>query len=441
MSEQYELVLCHHGIEGQKWHKRNGPPYPLDYNDHSAAEKKHLSSGDKVKELNKKFVKTAVVATTAAGAVAGTAAITQQLITNKSFRDLVIQKGSSFVKKNASAVAKNTKESVKRAGKSMTDAALASVGSIAIAKLSEKLRTNNNDPESTKLINKVMLDSASAGINTVTRRNNGNNNNNNNRKHNVTIDHQITDKLGSPSGHKMDLSTPEWSRLINSLNNNNEKNYLRTLAKQDYGREQLEQYVNLVNSGVIKHSDDLNQNEEFLDDELTHHGIEGQKWHKRNGPPYPLDYNDHSAAEKKHISKGKSNEPTVEKKTTVSSSGDYQTTVHKIKYTNNSDNDSKKNLDKLAEDDDYDTARKFEKAVSRYSQNIKSGEEYARKVLHEELKDYSYELRSTNEKYIKGEYAGEEYTSYFIKVEGNKYSFNSIGNGSYFDDQYFDVRR
>lgn len=34
-------------------------------------------------------------------------------------------------------------------------------------------------------------------------------------------------------------------------------------------------------------------------DELYHHGIRGQKWGKRNGPPYPLDTSDHSAAEKK----------------------------------------------------------------------------------------------------------------------------------------------
>lgn len=32
---------------------------------------------------------------------------------------------------------------------------------------------------------------------------------------------------------------------------------------------------------------------------LTHHGIRGQKWGKRNGPPYPLDDSDHSASEKK----------------------------------------------------------------------------------------------------------------------------------------------
>ena len=34
------MYLIHHGIDGQKWGVRNGPPYPLDANDLSAAERK-----------------------------------------------------------------------------------------------------------------------------------------------------------------------------------------------------------------------------------------------------------------------------------------------------------------------------------------------------------------------------------------------------------------
>lgn len=36
----YTKELYHHGILGQRWGKKNGPPYPLDAKDHSASEKK-----------------------------------------------------------------------------------------------------------------------------------------------------------------------------------------------------------------------------------------------------------------------------------------------------------------------------------------------------------------------------------------------------------------
>lgn len=39
-------------------------------------------------------------------------------------------------------------------------------------------------------------------------------------------------------------------------------------------------------------------------DELWHHGIEGQKWGKRNGPPYPLDQGQKSQAERKYRTDG-----------------------------------------------------------------------------------------------------------------------------------------
>ena len=38
---------------------------------------------------------------------------------------------------------------------------------------------------------------------------------------------------------------------------------------------------------------------EYVDEFLAHHGIKGQRWGVRNGPPYPLKAGDHSASEKK----------------------------------------------------------------------------------------------------------------------------------------------
>lgn len=39
----------------------------------------------------------------------------------------------------------------------------------------------------------------------------------------------------------------------------------------------------------------IERNPEYLE----HHGIEGQRWGYMNGPPYPLDYESHSAVEKR----------------------------------------------------------------------------------------------------------------------------------------------
>ena len=41
----------------------------------------------------------------------------------------------------------------------------------------------------------------------------------------------------------------------------------------------------------------------MADESLSHHGIEGQKWGVKNGPPYPLDAGDHSTAEKRAMKK------------------------------------------------------------------------------------------------------------------------------------------
>lgn len=75
--------LAHHGILGQKWGKRNGPPYPLGVSDHSNSEKKagwrksldrnkktksDKKSSFKLTDKQKKYIKIGL-------AVAGTAAV------------------------------------------------------------------------------------------------------------------------------------------------------------------------------------------------------------------------------------------------------------------------------------------------------------------------------------------------------------------------------
>lgn len=54
MDDLYKNYLEHHGILNQKWGKRNGPPYPLNRESHSSAEKKTLSkslSGKRHEEM------------------------------------------------------------------------------------------------------------------------------------------------------------------------------------------------------------------------------------------------------------------------------------------------------------------------------------------------------------------------------------------------------
>lgn len=50
------------------------------------------------------------------------------------------------------------------------------------------------------------------------------------------------------------------------------------------------------------------------ENEIYHHGIKGQKWGKKNGPPYPLGASEHSSAERKEGHKGWSKEAKRELK-------------------------------------------------------------------------------------------------------------------------------
>lgn len=70
--------LSHHGILGQKWGQKNGPPYPLDKSDYSSAERKAMTGSTRNegtsksgKTFNKETAKKIAIGVGTAAAVAG----------------------------------------------------------------------------------------------------------------------------------------------------------------------------------------------------------------------------------------------------------------------------------------------------------------------------------------------------------------------------------
>ena len=98
---------------------------------------------------------------------------------------------------------------------------------------------------------------------------------------------------------------------------------------------------------------------------LAHHGILGQKWGKKNGPPYPLDGEDHSKSEKdagykKSLGGGRNEELYGRKKKSAMSKIDKKKTQKE-----EIDNHRKKMVDHYKKIGDKEAAKIYEKASDR----------------------------------------------------------------------------
>lgn len=76
-----------------------------------------------------------------------------------------------------------------------------------------------------------------------------------------------------------------------------------------------------------------------MKDVLKHHGIKGQKWGKRNGPPYPISYGNHSKEEKKANWQYSLNRNTNDK-SYLKQISDYSTASGKLSFRKNKESNN-----------------------------------------------------------------------------------------------------
>lgn len=76
--------------------------------------------------------------------------------------------------------------------------------------------------------------------------------------------------------------------------------------------------------------------------ELKHHGVEGQHWGVRNGPPYPLNRRKDAAVRTKNFAKN-----NVSYSKSIGRSREYEKKIAKYKEKGKTDSDKYKNLSNL----------------------------------------------------------------------------------------------
>lgn len=270
--------LYHHGILGQKWGVRRFQNRDGTYTSagkrrrNDGLEGSPTSSGSS--GVGKKIAKgVAIGAAVGLSAYAISKMDENTILSAKNFiknvssttipklRNAVTNpKVTDFVKENGTKAVKAIAAKTKEMGKAATDAAVASVGTIAVAKLASKMQVPENADQATKDINKVLLDAGTAAINAATKSSTSNSNSNN-KSGPISREKgaEISKLVGPPKQKEIDRTGPEYQALFKDKNGNNrdvnERSIIKSMASAGYGVDQIEQYLSALDNGSIKHSD------------------------------------------------------------------------------------------------------------------------------------------------------------------------------------------
>ena len=268
-----EEYLEHHGILGQKWGvrrfqrtdgTRTAAGKAREREDDSSSSGSSQNGGKKF-HVNKKAV--AVAAGVAVGAALLAHPATRQALTK--YGKVAVSKLPGAMAKAGSAAGKAAAKTTsaleasgKRVGNAMLDAALLSVGAVEISKLERKMELPEDASQEQKDRNKVILDTAKAGITAATNpkglSTSGGSNNGGKKGGTLGADKSasINAKVGAPSNKGVNKQSQEWNNLMNGKDEQT-KNDIRAMAKAGYDLDQIDKYFNHADVSAWIHASEF----------------------------------------------------------------------------------------------------------------------------------------------------------------------------------------
>jgi hypothetical protein len=155
---------------------------------------------------------------------------------------------SDKTKEAVKKVGSNIGKRVVKAGDTMLDAALMSVGGIGIAKIAQKYANEEGDSEATRNMKQITRDTLSAGVRSLTSANGASNNSNSGNGKGGSVGREVSDKVGAPSNKGIDRSSTEYQNLFKDQSGNQRdadtRSTIKAMANAGYDIDQIDKYLN-----------------------------------------------------------------------------------------------------------------------------------------------------------------------------------------------------